>query len=134
MAFEGSVEDRLSIRELIEAYSDAVFRRDEAAWAATWTDDGVWNLMGTEVMGKANLVAAWRHAMTEFTFTAFFSVPGEIRVVNRDSGTARVYASEYLVQADGRIRHVIGQYHDALLKTRGRWLFRRRTYRILRDE
>lgn len=134
MAFEGSVEDRLSIRELIEAYSDAVFRRDEAALAATWTDDGVWNLVGTEVVGKANIVAAWRQAMKEYTFTAFFSVPGDIRVVTRDCGTARVYASEYLVQADGRIRHVIGQYHDVLLKTRGRWLFRRRTYRILRDE
>ena len=36
MAFEGPIEDRLAIRELIENYADAVFQRDEERWAANW--------------------------------------------------------------------------------------------------
>ena len=39
MAFEGPIEDRLAIRELIENYADAVFQRDEERWAANWADE-----------------------------------------------------------------------------------------------
>ena len=36
--------DADSIRRLLHAYGDAVLVRDEAAWGALWTDDGVWEL------------------------------------------------------------------------------------------
>ena len=36
MAFKGSVEDRLAIRERVDAYCDAVFRRNADDWIACW--------------------------------------------------------------------------------------------------
>ena len=36
--FDGPLEDRMAIRERIEAYSDAVFRKDADAWIANWRE------------------------------------------------------------------------------------------------
>src|SRR3546814_11639885 len=38
MPFEGSFEDRLALRDLLDAYADAVNRADSEAWPATWED------------------------------------------------------------------------------------------------
>ncbi|MFN7174902.1 MAG: nuclear transport factor 2 family protein, partial [Thermaurantiacus tibetensis] len=44
--FTGELADRLAIRERIEAYNDAVFRRDAEDWAACWAEDAVWEVAG----------------------------------------------------------------------------------------
>ena len=132
MPFEGPIEDRLAIRELIEDYADAVFQRDEKRWAANWADDACWNLAGMEVKGKTNIVGMWKQAMAGFSFVAFFAAPGAIEV-DSNKARARVYTTEDLVETNGKRRHVIGQYEDELTKQSGRWLFARRTYRILQD-
>lgn len=44
MAFSGPLEDRVAIRELIDAYADATMLRDEEAWAALWAEDACWQL------------------------------------------------------------------------------------------
>ena len=41
-----NVADDLAIRDLVYRYSDAVCRRDQVAWSATWAEDGVWQLPG----------------------------------------------------------------------------------------
>ena len=132
MSFEGPIEDRLAIRELIEDYADAVFQRDEKCWGANWAEDATWNLGGTEVKGKANIVGFWTKAMAGFSFVAFFAAPGAIQV-SGNKASARVYTTENLVETSGKRRHVIGQYDDEFTKQSGRWLFSRRTYRILQD-
>jgi ketosteroid isomerase-like protein len=132
MVFNGPIEDRLAIRELIEDYADAVFQRDEKRWAATWADEASWNLAGMEVKGKANIVGMWKQAMAGFSFVAFFAAPGGIEV-DSNKARGRVYTTEDLVETSGKRRHVIGQYDDEFTKQSGRWLFSRRTYRILQD-
>jgi hypothetical protein len=42
MPFSGPAEDRLAIRDLIDAYADAVTRNDGHARASTWAEDGEW--------------------------------------------------------------------------------------------
>ncbi|MDA1207809.1 MAG: nuclear transport factor 2 family protein, partial [Proteobacteria bacterium] len=46
MSSSGPIEDRLSIRELVDSYNDAVMRFDGDAWSANWAEDAVWNLPG----------------------------------------------------------------------------------------
>lgn len=132
MAFVGSPEDRLAIRERIESYADAVFQRDDAAWGANWAEDGVWSLMGTQVKGKANIVAMWREAMAGFSFVSFFGNPGAI-AIHGDTAEVRVYTLEFLVETGGKARRVVGQYDDRLVKQNGQWLFQSRVYRILNE-
>ena len=42
MGFRGPLEDRLAIRELIDAYADATMLRDAQAWGGLWAEDAVW--------------------------------------------------------------------------------------------
>lgn len=133
MSFAGSVEDRLAIRERIDAYSAAVFQKDAEAWIANWCEDGVWSLPGISVSGKAQIKAAWAQAMEAFALAAFFATPGAI-VVHGATANATVYTQEILVDAAGVVRRIIGAYDDELVKEAGVWLFRRRAYRILHDQ
>lgn len=133
MPFEGPIEDRLAIRERIEAYADAVFRRDADSWIANWAEDAVWSLPGFEVSGRDNIRAAWLQAMSAFPLAAFFASPGAIRVEGR-TAQARVYTQEVLTLADGGLRRIVGAYEDDLVKVDGAWLFSRRDYRILHDQ
>ena len=133
MAFEGAVEDRLAIRERIEAYSDAVFRHDADAWIANWAREAVWALPGFEVAGRDAIRAAWVQAMTAFELAAFFAAPGAIHI-DGDRATARVYTQELLTDRAGGVRRIVGAYDDTLVREDGAWLFARRAYRILHDE
>ena len=130
---EGPIEDRLAIRERIEAYGDAVFRHDAEAWIANWAEDGVWRLPGIEVAGRARIKAAWEQAMGAFAQAAFFSVSGEISVTG-GAATARVYTQEVLVDHAGAVRRIVGAYDDTLVNQGGAWLFASRTYAILHDD
>jgi len=131
--FEGPMEDRLAIRERIDAYGGAVMRHDAEAWIACWHEDGVWRLPGIDVTGKAQIKAAWTQAMTAFAVAGFFAFPGEIRV-DGDRASARVFTQEILVGRDGSVRRILGAYRDDLVRTGGAWLFARREYTILHDE
>ncbi|MEM8919870.1 MAG: nuclear transport factor 2 family protein [Pseudomonadota bacterium] len=133
MAFSGPLEDRLAIRELVDTYSDAVARRDADAWAATWTDDAVWDLAGMKVEGKEAIVQMWLGAMGTFEFVAFHATPGAIEV-DGETATARVYVSEVLVPKDGGLRRVEGAYDDQFRKEGGAWRFSHRGYNILHDD
>lgn len=131
--FEGPVEDRLAIRERIEAYSDAVFRHDAEAWIANWRDDGVWRLPGIDVAGKAQIKAAWVQAMSGFAVAGFFATPGAIEV-RGDHAAVRVYTQEILIDHAGKVRRIVGAYDDELVKAAGAWLFSSRAYSVLHDQ
>ena len=131
--FDGPVEDRLAIRERIESYSDAVFRKDAEAWIANWAEDGVWKLPGIDVAGKAQIKAAWVGAMSNFAVAAFFATPGAIEV-RGDRASVRVYTQEVLIDHAGGVRRIIGAYADELVKTDGAWLFASRAYTVLHDQ
>ena len=132
-AFTGPTEDRLAIRERIDAYSDAVFRHDAEAWIACWAEDAVWRLPGIDVAGRPQIKAAWQGAMAGFKLAAFFATPGSI-VVTGAQAKARVYTQEILVLADGGTRRIVGAYDDDLVKQDGAWRFTSRAYTILHDE
>ncbi|MEO8813324.1 MAG: nuclear transport factor 2 family protein [Caulobacteraceae bacterium] len=133
MAFTGPMEDRLAIRERIDAYGDAVFRADPAAWIANWAEGAIWRLPGFEARGLTDIEAAWRGAMGAFRLAAFFAAPGHI-VVDGARAEARVHTREILVAGDGAVRRIVGVYADRLIRSGGIWLFELRDYAILHDE
>ncbi len=131
MPFTGPVEDRLAIRELIEAYADAVVHRDPKAWGATWADDGEWSLpdypeIGT-TSGRPAIVAMWTEAMKAYPGILFQAWPGSIEVAG-DTATVRSYTAEVYDQGDKTMRDR-GMYDDVCVKRDGRWLFKSRTFR-----
>ncbi len=131
MPFTGPAEDRQAIRELLDAYADAVCRRDASDWAATWADDAEWSLpdypeIGTTI-GKAAIVAMWIEAMKPFPGIRFQAWPGSIEVTG-DRAAVRSYTAE-VYDRDGLTMRDMGAYDDACVKVNGQWLFASRSFR-----
>jgi uncharacterized protein (TIGR02246 family) len=132
MAFEGPVEDRLAIRELLESYADAVCTVDPVAWGNTWAEDGVWELPDYpeigKIRGKSNIVAAWKAAMTQYPGIIFAVMPGSI-TVSGDQAVVRSYTSEVYNDKNGFTKRDRGRYDDVAVKQAGRWLFKTRVFK-----
>jgi ketosteroid isomerase-like protein len=131
MPFTGPDSDRLAIRELLEAYADAVTQNDPQAWGATWAEDGEWSLpdypeIGT-TKGREAIVAMWIEAMKAYPGIMFEAWPGAIEVAG-DRATMRSYTSEIYDQ-DGLTKRDRGIYEDVCVKCGDKWLFKSRTFR-----
>ena len=133
MISSGPLEDRLAIRELVDSYNDAVMRFDGDAWSANWAEDGVWDLGQGQVEGRANILATWQGAMSQFSFVGFFASAGPM-TIDGDSATATWYQQEFLHGKDGSKRNVTGRYDDEYTKIDGRWYFQKRSYNVLNAE
>ena len=125
--FAGPEADRLSIRELIDSYGDAVARRDADDWAACWADDGLWRIGGREIRGRVEIVETWRRAMAGYRDLVFMAFPGAI-AVEGDRATLRTHTFEHLIPADGPPRVQAGLYADELVQRDGRWVFASRSF------
>src|SRR5215470_10208167 len=133
MPFEGPVEDRLAIRELVDSYGDAVARHDAEAWGSNWAEDSVWTLNLPElprVEGRTNIVALWCKAMDEYEYVLMTAKPGEIKVTG-DQATGRFWTAEITRLKTGEEQRIAGRYEDEYVKRGGRWYFKSRNYRMI---
>jgi len=138
MAFVGTVEDRLAIRELLEAYADAVCVVDADAWGATWAEDSVWELPDYpqigQISGRSNIIAAWMAALAQYPGIIFIATPGSI-VIEGERAAVRSYTSEVFDdQANGKTTRDRGRYDDIVIRQNGRWLFKKRRFKKLHRE
>ena len=127
MVLNGSCEDRLALRDLLDSYADAVCRHDADGWGATWHPDGEWILPGFgHFVGRDAIVATWRSAMANFPGIVFQAWPGSIEI-DGDHATMRSYTAESY-DRDGRAHRDLGTYDDRCIRHEGRWLFVRRVF------
>jgi uncharacterized protein (TIGR02246 family) len=130
MLFEGPMEDRIAIRELLDAYADAVSRCDASDWSDLWTEDSVWSLPDypqyPDTIGKAAIVDLWVTAMADYPGIMFQAWPGSIKV-DGDRAVVRSWTSE-VYDKDGKVHRDRGHYEDICVKVNGRWLFQTRSF------
>ncbi len=116
-----------AIRQLVARYADAVGRRDAKAWGETWTDDGVWELMGQRKEGREQVVKLWSAIMSGFEMVV--QIPGSALIeVDGDRATGRWYMIEYIA---GPAMLNMGHYLDRYQKVRGEWRFAHRRFDVL---
>jgi len=122
-----SERDADSIRRLLHAYGDAVLARDEAAWAALWTHDGVWELGPDRInRGRDAVVAQWRESLAKYRHVVQLYL-SSTATVDGDEATGRAYLVELNVPVEGERRVFVGWYDDTYRRTSGSWQFSRRT-------
>jgi hypothetical protein len=128
----GPVEDRLEIRELIEAFAVAAMRVDGDQFAVTWAVDGTWKLpsMAEPTRGRADIKAAFVKAMGYLEFMSLLCVPTEL-VVEGDRARGKAHCQELIVTKTGEQKLVLGCYDDQYVKRDGRWWFLSRVYAVL---
>jgi uncharacterized protein (TIGR02246 family) len=130
MSYEGPLEDRVAIRELLEAYADAVSRCDAKDWGDLWAEDSVWSLPDypqyPDTIGKTAIVDMWVTAMADYPGIMFQAWPGSIKV-DGDRAVVRSWTSE-VYDKDGKVHRDRGRYEDICVKVDGRWLFQTRSF------
>lgn len=123
----------LAIQDLVSRYCDALVRDDEAAWAATWAEDAVWDLAGLVVEGREQVVNLWRQATLPFSCIVQLASNPIIRV--HDDGTTahgRWTIIEHLAASDGSSpMQSVGIYDDHYKVVGGEWLFAKRRFQLL---
>lgn len=133
MAFIGSIEDRLDIRDLYGVYADASCRGDREDWVACFAEDGQWNSHIFQQSGRQALREQWDALWANFSSLAFLSEVHAIEI-DGDAAIARALAREIVRLKDGGLYKLVGLYDDRLVRVGGKWLFSRRTYRPLVEE
>ena len=124
------VEDQLALQDLMARYVDAVNRRDAQAWAATWDDNGCWNLLGNEVSGKDSIVGLWQQMMAGFEFALM--IPSSCLFdIDGDSASGHWYLQELARDNEGNISSLFSRYIDTYIRRNGQWLYQSRRYEII---
>ena len=129
MAFTGSIEDRLLIRELYGGYANASWRGDREAWIGCFTADGRWTSHLFDCTGHDELRAEWDRLWADWASVAFLGEIGAIEVAGNDA-IARAYAREIIQLKSGGIFKLAGHYADQLRREHGEWRFTRRDYTL----
>ncbi len=127
----GSVEARLQIRELIEAFAVRVTSRDADFWSEVWADDGVWILPSEPqgVRGRDNIRDAFKVKMAAVENIHMTCTPSEL-VVEGDKASGKTFCRETIYLTDGAKKVLIACFHDEYLCVSGQWLFQSRDYKI----
>jgi hypothetical protein len=116
-------EDKYEITELVARYNYALDTGDGDAWAATFTEDGVFGtLTGTESLAE---FARDRDNARQRHWTNNLVIDGEGR-----EATLSCYLHVTLVGAPGIEIVTTGLYTDQLRRVDGEWKFARRELEI----
>jgi ketosteroid isomerase-like protein len=133
MTNANQVADELEIRALVARYADAVNRRSPDDWAATWAEDGVWDLSYRDpFVGIDDVLANWLVIMDGYPFAIQIVHNGHLHITG-ETAVGRWYLEEKLQSKDGKGRATVGVYHDEYKKVDGAWRFARRKYAIIYD-
>jgi hypothetical protein len=116
---------RAHIADLVHRYADAVVRRDEAQWAATWAATATWELApGWRVEGRDEIVDLWNRAMDGFAAVVQTVSNGTAELDEEaGTGTGRWYVSEHWKRTDGTGGILLAYYDDEYVRTDGEWSF-----------
>ena len=127
---DSSIADELAIRALVARYAEAVSSRNKEEWAATWTDDGAWNVMGMSSQGREDTVALWEKLMGGLEFVVQLANSGTV-TVDGDTATGRWQVSEHGKFHGGAAMFTLGFYKDECVRENGEWRFKTRSFHPL---
>src|ERR1700730_7658537 len=100
-----------AIRDLHARYTDAVWRKDYAAFGACFTGDAEWRIGGLELRGRAQITETIEAILGNFRrVLILFQSP----ILSMVDGTlsARTYITEQVARTDGTANISIGRYYE----------------------
>ena len=125
---ETRVADELAIRNLVARYCHAIAERDDKAWAETWAEDGVWQVLGQESQGRQAVLARYLSLVSVARWVVQVATDGWIEVEG-DQATGRWQIEERIQTHDGRSALNVGRYLDRYRRdSDGAWRFARREF------
>jgi len=132
----GEVADRLSIRELIEAYAHCADRRDAKGQMALFTKDTHFVVYmnskdpkpSQELHGREALAPVFAD-LNKYDATTHFVGQSTIFTLGPETGTGEAYTLAHHISVKGESRRLMLaslRYDDTFVKQDGEWLFAKR--------
>jgi ketosteroid isomerase-like protein len=125
------MSEQAAIQQVLNRYTDGCNRQDWPQVMATFTEDGIWEAMGTPMQGHAVIQAAMAGFLAQIDYFVQSNAPAVIEV-DGDRATARSTIRECGKFA-GRDEalEVLGWYEDELVRGPAGWQFARRRFNTL---
>ena len=133
MAFIGSIEDRLAIREFYDAFAYASSLGDKEEWLSMWAEGCRWKTYLFNLTGKDALSEQWDALWANFDKASLLCNVGSIEV-NGEQAEVKMVVREQIKLKSGGIVKQAGSYQDTLVKQDGRWLLSSRDYERILEE
>jgi uncharacterized protein (TIGR02246 family) len=117
--------DEAEIRDLLLGFAHALDDNDWPAYAGTFTEDGVFEILGQRRVGRAEIAAGPERDLTRFDRTQHFST-NHVIAIDGDAATARSYLlAVHLPHANQPAVHtdIGGCYHCTCRRTDEGWRF-----------
>jgi hypothetical protein len=126
-----TADDELAVRNLVARYSDAVCRRDPAAWASTWAADCTWDLGGGRVVrGRQAALELWTSALGKYPWVAQLAPTGTVEITG-GTGRGSWWVLELNHLQDGAGTLHLGHYDDEYRRTDEGWQFAFRRFTMV---
>ena len=124
-------DEYTAIRQLAERYVDAVNRRDQDAWLATWAPDGVFDYGHDDPPRSHNALARFWDMSVEGMEVLMSVTSGVVERVEGDTAKARWYHTEYVQRGDATPLAGLTLYEDDVVRIDGEWRFALREHYVL---
>ena len=120
---------RDAISDLVRRYSDAVNRRDPAAWSGTFAPHASCRLGPERVVeGRAEILRLWTKEMQKYRRVVQIVVGGSVVLDSGGrTGAGRWELQEHTEREDGVSSFMVAHYEDEYLQVDGQWFFANRS-------
>jgi len=133
------LEDRIAIRELIDAYTYCADTRNIQGHMALFTEDTNFEVYMDEKIPTPTQVVTGRNSLfpvfddlNQYLSTMHFNGQSTIKV-NGDRATATTYCRAYHLKLPDGVQHLMIagiRYYDTMVKQDGAWLFAERKLKV----
>lgn len=118
------------IRQLHARYIDALWRKDAAALAKCYDEEGEWNIAGLHMRGRDEIAAAFEKLIApQHRVLMRIGVP--LLDIGVGVATGRLYATEDVKRNDGTAARNIGIYEDRYAGEGPLWRFLSRSWTLV---
>lgn len=114
------VEVTVGIRQFYARYTDAVWRKDFAAYGDCWTDDAEWLIAGQLLSGRAEIVRAFAQFMDKYRCVLFTPREPLVHIADGEV-SARTYVTEHSKLKSGGAVSSIATYFERFAESDGIW-------------
>jgi hypothetical protein len=117
------------IRQLHARYTDAVWRKDIAAFADCFADDCEWRIMGRVMTGRAQ-ASEFMNGIFARLERILITIRTPVLDIGDGIASGRSYFTELSVGPDGSHLAPIGSYYERFVDQGDRWRFSWRLFQL----